>query len=196
MVSHLEHLVAHLRDVQMDRLVLVRHAMPVVEPDVPSDLWELGEQGREASRALAVAAPQSPYYVASDEPKALQTVQEMSGGSKVVSDPGFREVRRPHRWSDDYRMQACAYIEGVCHDEWEPHAKVIARFDAAISRHARIAVARQQTLVVGTHGLAPTIWLASRLPLQPSPGAFWASLQFPDLIDVDLVARRAGRRLC
>ncbi|UUN27658.1 hypothetical protein [Streptomyces sp. FIT100] len=65
---------------------------------------------------------------------------------------------------------------------------MVARFDAAVSHHARIAAARCQTLVVGTHGLAPTVWLASRLCLHPTPEAFWAGVAFPDLIDVDLGA--------
>jgi broad specificity phosphatase PhoE len=179
----------------VDRLVLVRHAMPAVEPEIPAERWELGEQGRAASRALAAALPQPGYFVASNEPKAIQTVQEMSAGLEVVPDPGFREVRRPHRWSDDYRAQARAYVEGECNEGWEPHAEVVARFEAALSRHARVAATRQQILIVGTHGLAPTVWLASRLRLVPTIGAFWASLRFPDLIDVDLRAMRAARHL-
>jgi broad specificity phosphatase PhoE len=176
------------------RLILVRHAMPTVEPGVPAERWELGQHGRAASRALGVAAAESGYFVASDEPKALQTLQEMAAGQEVVPEVGFREVRRPYYWSDDHRTLARTYVDGACHDGWELHGEVVARFEAAISRHTRIAAARKQTLIVGTHGMAPTVWLMSRLELQPSPGAFWASLQFPDLIDVDLVAKRAQRR--
>jgi broad specificity phosphatase PhoE len=175
----------------VDRLILVRHAMPAVDPGVPSERWELGAEGRAAARALA-AAHEPGYYVASDEPKALQTVQEMSAGREVVPEPGLREVRRPYRWSDAYRIQARAYVDGVCHDGWEPHAQVVARFEAAVSRHAEMAAMRKQPLIVGTHGLAPTVWLASRLRLEPTPGDFWASLRFPDLVEVDLIAGRAN----
>jgi len=35
------------------RLYLIRHAMPVLEPDVPAERWRLGEEGRAAARALA-----------------------------------------------------------------------------------------------------------------------------------------------
>jgi hypothetical protein len=41
--------------------------------------------------------PASSYFVASDEPEALQTVQEVAAGRDVTPEPGFREVRRPHR---------------------------------------------------------------------------------------------------
>jgi broad specificity phosphatase PhoE len=168
--------------------------MPVVQPGVPGELWELGEEGRLAGRVLAAAAPQRAYYAASPEPKALQTVQEMSAGQVVIVDPAFREARRPPSWTDDYRTRARGYIDGACLPGWEPQGEVAARFEAAISRHARIASDRRQALVVGTHGLAPVLWLASRLRLHPSPGEFWESLEFPDLIDVDLGAARAGRR--
>ncbi|MEU5912734.1 hypothetical protein [Micromonospora sp. NPDC047527] len=150
--------------------------------------------GRRASRALSIAVPEEGYYVSSNEPKALQTLQEMARGQYVATDAGFCEVQRPYRWSDDYRQQARAYIEGICHNEWEPHAHVLARFDAAVARHASVAAVYERTLIVGTHGLAPTVWLASRLPLLPSPADFWAALTFPDLIDVDLVNKTAERR--
>jgi broad specificity phosphatase PhoE len=176
------------------RLILVRHAMPAVQPKVPAERWELDEQGRASSRALSVAVTEPAYYVASDEPKALQTLQEMSVGSEVVSEPAFREVRRPYRWSDDYRRHARAYVEGIRQEDWEPYHQLVARFSAAVRRHANIAAARHQLLVVGTHGLAATVWLAAVVPLRPTPAAFWVSLPFPDLIDVDLVARRAQRR--
>jgi hypothetical protein len=61
----------------------------------------MGEDGRAAARALA-AVHEPGYYVASHEPKALQTAQEMSVGREVVPEPGLREVHRPYRWSDDF----------------------------------------------------------------------------------------------
>jgi broad specificity phosphatase PhoE len=134
------------------------------------------------------------YYVASDEPKALQTLQEMSVDHEVVAEPGLREVRRPHAWSDDYRSQARAYVDGICHDGWEPHAQVVARFEAAVGRHAHIAAAQQRTLILCSHGMALTVWLASRLRLVPTPVDFWADLRFPDLVHVDLLGRTAKRR--
>ncbi len=179
-----------------ERLILVRHAMPELEPAVPAHQWQLGGAGRAAARALGPLVAGPGYYVASDEPKAVQTVRELTGRPDVATDPGFREVRRPYVWSanEDYRALARAYVEGVCHDGWEPLAQVVSRFDAAVDRHAALAAAQDRPLVVGTHGLAPTVWLASRLALAPSPAEFWAALQFPDVIDVDLAAGTATRR--
>jgi 2,3-bisphosphoglycerate-dependent phosphoglycerate mutase len=180
----------------VERLILVRHAMPELDPAVPAERWHLGPEGRAAARSLRALMPEPGYYVASDEPKATETLQEVAGFGEVATDRGFGEVRRPHVWSDDYdyRTVARAYVEGVDHAGWEPRDQVVNRFGAAVARHAALASARNQTLVIGTHGLAPTVWLATVLPLDPSPAQFWAALGFPDVIDVDLAGRTASRR--
>lgn len=114
----------------------------------------------------------------------------MAGGAPVRVDADLGEVRRPHVWSADHRVLARAYVDGTCHQGWEPHREVVARFDAAVTRHA--AQARDRVLVIGTHGMAPTVWLASRVRLRPDPGTFWSGLRFPDAIRVDLTAGTAG----
>jgi hypothetical protein len=80
--------------------------MPEVRSYVPPDLWELGAEGRAAARALAVRLPGDCYLVASDEPKAVQTLREL--GPDVAVDGGFREVARPRVWTDDHRAPAWA----------------------------------------------------------------------------------------
>jgi broad specificity phosphatase PhoE len=174
----------------VERLVLVRHAMPELVPDVPAERWHLGPGGRSAARALRRSMPGPAYFVASDEPKAVETLEELAGGHDVAVEPGFAEVHRPHLWTDDYRATARAYVEGVRHDGWEPHDEVFARFESAVVRHAGLATAQGRILVVGTHGLAPTVWLSRHIRLEPSPAQFWADLRFPDIVDVDLSASR------
>jgi broad specificity phosphatase PhoE len=177
----------------VERLILVRHAMPEVVPEVPAERWHLGADGRSAARALRSLVAGPAYFVASDEPKAVETLQEVAGHAEVRTDPGFGEVRRPYLWTDDYRATASAYVAGVRHDGWEPHDEVFTRFESAVVRHAGFAAARRRVLVVGTHGLAPTVWLSRRMRLAPSPPRFWADLRFPDLIEVDLVSGRWTR---
>jgi broad specificity phosphatase PhoE len=159
-----------------DRVLLVRHAMPEAVAQVAARDWQLSAQGRAAARSLRL--PADALLVASDEPKAAQTLHEATGGAPVLVDPGFGEVRRPHEWMPDHRERARAYVDGVQHDGWEPRAAVVARFDAAIARHA----APGRTLVVGTHGMAATAWLAARTAIEPGP--FWAALRFPDIVEI------------
>ncbi|WP_179277356.1 histidine phosphatase family protein [Actinoplanes regularis] len=174
--------------VQGERLFLVRHAKPVVDPEVPAEQWQLAQESRVAARLIRLHVKHPAYYVASSEPKAAQTMQEIAGAQRVVTDDDLTEVHRPHVWltDEDYHGAALAYANGRCPDGWESLERVIERFDAAVVRHAAAAAERGQTLVVGTHGLAPTVWMASRYRLDPDPARFWEGLRFPDIVEIDL----------
>jgi broad specificity phosphatase PhoE len=174
-----------VRNLGDGRLTFVRHAMPVPDPDTPADRWSLSADGRVAAAALARAyQPELPVYlVASDEPKAAETLTAMFPGVPVARDAGLGEVRRPRVWQPDHRMLARSYVEGDPPEGWEPRPEVVDRFDAAVARHASMASGRRP--VFGTHGMALTVWLADRVRLDPDPAAFWAALRFPDLITFD-----------
>ncbi|MEU4688607.1 hypothetical protein [Actinoplanes sp. NPDC023714] len=175
-----------------ERLILVRHAMPAVDPLVPASQWPLAWDSRVAARLLRLHVTHPAHYVASTEPKAAQTMQEIAGAQRVVTDPDLAEAHRPHHWfsDDEYRAAALAYLGGACPDGWEPHPAVIARFDAAVVRHAAAAAGLGRTLVLGSHGLAPVVWMASRYELSPDPAGFWSALRFPDIVEIDLVGGR------
>lgn len=161
-------------------MFLVRHAMPEVDPAVPPEAWRLGADGVAAARALDL--PPDAYLVASTESKAAETLRAAVPGGHVGQDAGFDEVRRPHEWRDDHQERAHAYVQGALHPGWEPQSEVAARFTAAVARHA--ARAGAHPLVVGTHGMALTTWLADRRLIAGAPGAFWAGLAFPDIVTV------------
>ncbi|MGW0804094.1 histidine phosphatase family protein [Nonomuraea sp. NPDC002799] len=163
-------------------LLLVRHAMPAYGPTVPAHEWTLSTEGRQAARRLIAHLPEDARFVASDEPKAWQT---LSGGDAVTRDPRFNEVVRVEPWEGNFRELRRAYVEGVDHAGWEPRAEVAERFDAGIADH--LALSGGRPLVVATHGMAMTVWMRARLGLH-GPGDFWADLRFPDahLVDLEL----------
>jgi broad specificity phosphatase PhoE len=150
--------------------------MPAACAQVAARDWPLSADGVAAARQLRL--PAGALLVASDERKAEETLRAACPGAEVVIDAGFGEVRRPDEWVDDHRQRARTYVEGTGHAGWEPHDQVVSRFEAAAERHA----APGRTLVVGTHGMAATLWVASRRPIDR--GTFWAALRFPDLIEV------------
>ncbi len=169
------------------RLVLTRHAMPDVRPDVPAGEWHLRDDGRVAARKLGDMVPAHAHLVASDEPKAVETSTEASGRSDVVIDAGFGEVRRPNAPSGQvHRTLAAAYLGGAVHAAWEAHSSVVRRFHAAVLRHLAVAAARGETVVIGTHGMAMTMWICARVQSGEDPAAFWATLDLPDVVHVDL----------
>jgi broad specificity phosphatase PhoE len=119
-------------------VILVRHAMPELDPAVPHHDWHLGPAGRAAARELAARLPRGVRVVSSDEPKARETAEEIVG--LVHIDARLREVSRPAVWREDYRALAPRYVGGESLPGWEDHAAVIARVRAAVEgrdrRHA------------------------------------------------------------
>ncbi|WP_205857634.1 histidine phosphatase family protein [Phytoactinopolyspora endophytica] len=159
-------------------VILVRHAMPEVDPAVPPHEWHLSAEGREATEALHL--PVRARVVSSTEPKAAQTLEHCG---VVVRDARFNEVRRSSEpFGGNWRALRRAYVDGVEHDGWEPHEAVAARFGSAIDEHRDNA--RGEVLVVAAHGMAITVWLARRLGLA-DPVQFWEGLRFPDMITLD-----------
>jgi broad specificity phosphatase PhoE len=172
----------------VSRLLLVRHAMPAHGPDLPPHEWVLRDDGLAAARGLAPHLPPGAYLVASEEPKAVQT---LAPAGPVARDARFNEIERPDEpYGDGYRTARGAYVAGVDHPGWEPRVRVAERFDAGITDHLGRAGGRP--LVVGTHGMAMTLWLSARIGVE-DPAAFWADLRFPDVHAVDLDAGTVTR---
>ncbi len=165
-------------------LYLVRHAMPLVDPATDPATWPLGPDGRAAARRLGRGLPSGAFLVASDEAKAWQTLAS-AGERGVLRDPRLREVRRTEQFNDDFRRLRRSYVSGADIPGWEPRLDVVRRFAAAIRAAMERAVRRD--VVVASHGMAMTVWLAATLSLA-DPAAFWADLRFPDILVVDLEA--------
>lgn len=167
-------------------LILVRHAMPAVDPDVPPERWHLSPDGHRAATALAARLPADAVLVASAEPKARQTL-----GGGVSIDNRFNEVVRDEPYDGDYRARRRAYVSGTDHPGWEPRDQVVARFAEGVT--GWLGRSGPRLLVVATHGMAMTLWLAAGTPGLADPGAFWADLRLPDAFAVDPDTRTAER---
>jgi broad specificity phosphatase PhoE len=167
------------------QVVLVRHAMPVMQSQVPADLWRLDDEGRAATRELAGALPRAPFAVTSDEPKAQQTAEELvgAGGGTLTVDTQVAETRRPHVWDANFAELARQFVGGRQHPGWETQDAVVSRFDAAV-REA-LAASRGAPVVVVTHGQALTLWLCRVEAVDDGP-RFWSEHAFPDAWTVSL----------
>lgn len=71
----------------------LRHAMPSVDPDVPSSDWPLSADGLAAAAALRPLPPPGATLLASPEPKAWQTLETYAGRT-CARDARLREVDR------------------------------------------------------------------------------------------------------
>lgn len=157
----------------------LRHAMPSVDPDVPSSDWPLSADGLAAAAALRPLPPPGATLLASPEPKAWQTLETYAGRT-CSRDARLREVDRDEPFGRGFRERRRAYVDGVDHPGWEPRAAVAARLQATVD-DGLAAAEPDGVLVLGTHGMALTVWLTS-VGLLDDPGAFWAGLGFPTLL--------------
>jgi broad specificity phosphatase PhoE len=102
----------------------------------------------------------------------------------------LNEVSRDEPFHGDFRARRRAYINGTDHPGWEPHQQVAKRFEAGINFwHPR---ADPRPLVIATHGMAMTLWLAAVMDIA-DPASFWAELRLPDVLEVNLATRTLGR---
>jgi broad specificity phosphatase PhoE len=102
----------------------------------------------------------------------------------------FNEVSHSEPFHRDFRSRRRGYINGIDHPGWEPRQQVAQRFDTGVKFwHPR---ADPRPLVVATHGMAMTLWLATVMNIA-EPANFWAELRLPDIFQVNLATRTFGR---
>jgi broad specificity phosphatase PhoE len=93
----------------MRKLILIKHAKPLVDPSKSAERWRLSDEGRQQALVLAeqIAAHQPAIIVSSDEPKAVETAQIIAQLLKVPQETraGLHEHDRrnvPHMRSGEF----------------------------------------------------------------------------------------------
>jgi broad specificity phosphatase PhoE len=162
-------------------LVLVRHALPVVDRDIAPQEWPLSDQGRSDAQALArqLDFPADTHVVSSDELKAIQTAGAFS--HEFVVDRRLREVDRPCMEGDESVARRWLAGEGV--DGWESRSDVRRRMGEAV---AAAATRAETGVCLVSHGLAISVLVADLAEVDPVE--FWSRFRFPDYVMVDLGA--------
>ena len=177
----------------MRKLILVKHAAPVVTPGVPPEKWVLSEQGRLHCRPLAeaVRAYEPTVVVASREPKAAETGEAVAAhlGVPFEAAAGLHEHDRsnvPHLPSREFISLVEVFFrkpaERVLGRESADEA--LARFERAVGdvldRHPQgnVAVVSHGTvlaLLLAKHGggRAFELWRKMGLPS-------FAAVELPD----------------
>jgi broad specificity phosphatase PhoE len=168
----------------MRKLILVKHAQPVVRPEVPAAQWGLSDEGRRKCEALAqrLATHEPAMIVTSEEPKAIETGQIVGRGLglPVESAAGLHEHDRsnvPHMPSREFLSFMALFFQRP--DELvlgtESAADAKSRFSAAVDRvmerHA------QQNVAIVTHGTVLSLYIAE-MTREPS-FALWRKMQLP-----------------
>lgn len=154
------------------QIVLVKHALPVLDPARPARHWQLGAEGEAQARALAVALRRfNPFrLVTSTEPKAMRTAEIVANefGVEVTGLEGLREIDRPvlpimprdelERFNAQLFEQFDAPVVGA-----ESARAALERFSRALEEVA--AAGSASNVVVVTHGTVIALFAAAHNPL-------------------------------
>ncbi len=165
-------------------LILVKHALPEIDPERPPTRWHLSSEGMAACVELAGAiAPYGPdRIVTSRTRKAFETgrilAENLSIHVRAVDD-----LEEQHRDGLGW-LSRTVYNDGVrraleCPDELvfgeESVSDALARFTGAIAGELARDVA--ETVVAVTHGTVMTAFLAPLL--REPPFELWKRLALP-----------------
>ena len=172
----------------MAKLFLIKHARPEVDPQVASEAWRLGPEGRDGAKRLAerLAGHQFARLYSSTEPKAVETAQVVARTMDLsvaeVEDLCEHDRRRvPHMESREFiSMVALLFKEPgrrVLGDEAADEA--YARFGGAVDRLVAEAGEGGDVGIV-THGTVISLFAERRAGLEPF--GLWRRMGLPSYL--------------
>jgi broad specificity phosphatase PhoE len=173
------------------RLVLVRHAEPLVLAGTPAAEWPLTERGQDDARRLGASLAQgstNPIVWASPERRACDTTLLAFPGVQFAVRDQLSEVKKPWYGSATaYAKAATDYLRGEAIDGWERRQAVADRLATLKS-----GFGSAERLILVSHAVLLTVWLDDEIGLD-DPASFWAGLRMPDAWELDADDRSLER---
>jgi broad specificity phosphatase PhoE len=171
----------------MTALILVKHAMPEIEPDVEAPQWRLSAAGRDGSRRLAERlreyAPVA--VVTSHEPKAMETGEIVGKllGVRVTRQVGLHE----HERSSRPFLSPEAFNARMAHFFAHPDERVVGHesADEALARFHRaldavVAEHPDGAVVAVAHGTVISLFVSH--VAGGDPFVLWSRLGLPSYV--------------
>lgn len=172
-------------------LILVKHAGPEIEPDVPPNRWRLSEEGRRDSVILAERLRRygPEVVVSSKEPKAAEMAKIVAErlGANLILHPGLHEHDRTGAafgTEEEFHLSARSFFENPEKLVWgnETAGQTLERFARAI--HDVLERRRESCVAVVAHGTVNTLFLARYGDVDAY--AFWRGLGLPSFFVLSL----------
>jgi broad specificity phosphatase PhoE len=169
----------------MTKIFLVRHAETEQSHD-DATLWPLSDHGEKQVQSLA----QQPFWsevkaiIASDEPKAVSTVDRIAFERKIplFVHPGLRELKRTPEWIEDYEarvLEVCQH-PALSIGGWERAADAQARILATVDE--LIAKYDPEPFAIVSHGMVLSLLLASVNNMLGQVFDIWQQLGFATVV--------------
>ena len=178
----------------MKKLILIKHARPQVDPNLSSEQWTLGDEGREKCGPLADSLHEYDFssIISSTEPKAIETAEILG---RLLEKPArtandlFEHDRRnvPHMESREFISMVALFFN-------EPDQLVLGEetADEAYDRFAAavdgIIAAETGDVAVVTHGTVISLFVQRRA--NQDPFAWWRKMGLPSFIVLDIPSWR------
>ena len=169
------------------KLILIRHSLPEIVPDVPARQWTLSEEGRQRCRWLAerLAEYDPGVIVTSLEPKAIETGQVVASllNKPLETATGLHEHERRRvgfATQRQFEARVAALFEQpderVMGEETATQAqrRFVQAVSHAIARHPRGNVA------IVAHGTVIALFAAQAAGVDPF--VFWKRLGLPAFV--------------
>jgi broad specificity phosphatase PhoE len=178
----------------MPKVILVKHARPDVDPQVPSEQWRLGPEGREGANRLAdrLRGYQFARLYSSTEPKAVETAQVVARSLdlSVAETADLHEHDRrnvPHMESREFISMVALFFS-------QPERLVLGN-ESADAAYARFAAAvdgiverEAGDVAVVTHATVISVFAQRRAGQEPF--ALWRRMGLPSYIVFETPAWR------
>lgn len=176
----------------MTKLILIKHAKPLIMPDTPAKSWLLSEEGQKDTQDFALALKMyEPHQIfSSPEPKAMETALTLTTVLKIpfaIVD----DLHEHQRTNEPYDHDRTTFINKVKNLFDNPDALVYGEETANQARtrfHNGLLGAwrkhRDSNIAVVTHGTVISLFVAH---LIPSINGFelWNCLKMPDAVVLD-----------
>lgn len=177
----------------MRKLVLIKHAMPILQSEVASSEWQLSDEGRQKATELAsyLKEYKTNTIYSSTEPKAIETATIASNelGSEVVIKEDLHEhlrrtkrkiypVEEFHNLIRNFFHYKDMLIFG---EETANMAKK--RFTTAITNLLK-EVPEQEDVIVVTHGTVMTLFVSEYNEIDEFD--LWSSFGLPSIVELSL----------
>ena len=175
------------------RLILIKHAAPVIVPGEPPATWSLSPVGW--ASLLPLAAALSSYaptaIITSDERKARETATGLAAHRGLAAPALDHDLREHERRPTDFFPRPDDFTAAVRHFFAQPEELCFgretataahSRFDAAVTRH--LASAPSGDLAIVAHGTVISLFVAAHAGLDPF--SLWQRLGLPSFVVLTL----------
>jgi len=173
----------------MPKLILIKHALPIIIPEKPANTWLLSEEGQKATGTFALTLKQHhPQHIfSSPEPKALETALTLTNILKIPFQI-VDDLHEHQRTNEPYDQDHAQFIAKVKYFFENPE-KLVYGEETATQARARFHVGllgawrkhRHDNIAVVTHGTVISLFVSHVIP-NTAPFEVWNCLKMPDAV--------------